>query len=255
MKTILFSIIFVILMIACSDELSNTSNLPPEGCVKGKVCKGDIFTQDLLHVPAAVSVDVLRLYLLNKQNIPAKSPLKNIVARVGGNRDFMQGVAWVMGVLKINPIFALSLSALESKWGMSQIATDKFNLWGWQAYDGSSYRSAKKFSSFTHGFSHVFSRIKHYYLREEGRYYKRCKPPKHFEKYVRKAGCSIKHCGASLAGMNCKYSSDNNWAKKIRTQMNHITEFVNKYCYSVNSFDPYRLPHRMMITNQVPRCG
>ena len=251
MKTILFSIIFI--LTACNDEASNTSTLPLEGCVKGKICKGDIYTQDLLHVPAEVSIAVLRLYLLNKKNIPAKSPLKNTVARVGGTEDVMKGLAFVMGVLKINPIFALSLSALESGWGMSKIARDKFNLWGWQAYDGSSNRSAKKFSSFTHGFSHVFGRIKYFYLREDGRYHKRCTPPKHFKKYVRKAGCSIKHCGASLAGMNCKYSSDNNWAKKIRIQMNIISDFVNKYCYAPKS--PFSPPYGLMITNQVPRCG
>ncbi|MDE3269405.1 MAG: glucosaminidase domain-containing protein, partial [Pseudomonadota bacterium] len=207
MKTILFSLFSLLLLVACGNDekVSDTAGLPLAGCVSGKICKGDIYTQDLLQIPFEVSIPVMRLYLVNKKNLSAKSPLKNTVAKTGGLNDVMHGLGFVMGVLKVNPIFALSLSALESGWGSSRIAREKYNLWGWQAYDGSSTRSAQKFSSFTHGFSHVFSRIKHFYLREGGRYYKQCTPPKRFQKYVRRAGCSDKHCGASLAGMNCKY--------------------------------------------------
>ena len=253
MRTILFSLV-LLLIIACSEEVSDPSSLPPETCVKGTVCKGDVFTKDLLSVPPEISIAVLRLYLLNKKSIPAKSPFKDTAAKVGGTEDVMQGLALVMGSLNVNPIFALALSALESGWGMSRIARSKFNLWGWQAYDGAAGRNAQKFSSFTHGFSHVFGRIKHFYLHEDGRYYKRCTPPKRFKKYVRRAGCSDKHCGASLAGMNCKYSSDNSWAKKIRIQMNNITNFVNEYCYYAKPFS-FSRSYGITLTNQVPPCG
>ena len=251
MKIILFSL--MLLITSCGEEVSDVSYVPlKERCRKGGLCGGDIYTHDLLMVPYGVSVPLLRAYLLNKKNLSHKSPFKNTVAKIGGTRDLMSGLAYVMSSLKVNPIFALALSAIESGWGTSGISKDKYNLWGWRAYDGSASKNAMKFSSYTHGFSYVFARIKYHYLREDGMYYKRCKPPKRFKRYVRKAGCSDKHCGASLAGMNCKYSSDNSWAKKIRIQMNDITKFIDSYC--LIPINPFGSPQGMLMT-QVPRCG
>ena len=201
---------------------------------------GNIYTEDLfiphdsLYKPVMnmVTTDALRDYLLQKENVSKTSPFRTIGDGKGDLQDLLHGIRLVKTGRSINPLFALSLSALESKWGMSRIAKNKYNLWGFNAADGREHR-ASKFESFTHGFNHVFRFIQVQYLHREGKYHKQCSPPKRFSRYVRRGGCPDKHCGASLAGMNCKYSSDPNWAKKIRTQMNHIAAFIKARCQAL----------------------
>ena len=226
------------LLYACGGQkydvsVSGAAKCPSKKC---EIKCGTIYTEDLLtKVPA--TDEVLRSYFLNKPNIPKKSPFVDTTSKVGGLDDLIRAMP-LMRVYGINPIFALALSIAESAWGRSYIATNKFNLWGWQAYDGKEH-NASKFKSYTHGFSYVFSRIKYLYLQKEGRYYKRCKPPEKFQRYVRRGGCTIKHCGASLAGMNCKYSHDPKWAHKVRLIMSDITKYVNEYRAKIISDNPF----------------
>lgn len=186
----------------------------------------DIYEEDLLTVHPMATIDALRDYLLEKKNLKKSSPFRKAGEGKGGMNDLLRGITLAKNAYGINPLFALSLSALESKWGMSHIARTKYNLWGWNAVDRQTGR-ATKFESFSQGFNHVFRFMKAWYLSPKGRNYKSCSPPERFGHYVRRGGCSDKDCGASLAGMNCKYSSDPEWALKIRSQMNHIARFIN----------------------------
>ena len=225
------SFLIVLVITACGlDQDQDTKNAPI--CLehgKGIPCDQDIYAEDLLTVHPAASIEALKDYLLSKKNLKKSSPFRKIAGGKGDLNDLLRGIAIAKNAYGINPLFALSLSALESKWGVSYIAKTKYNLWGWNAVDGAPGR-ATKFKSFSDGFNHVFKFIKAWYLRPNGRHHKSCSPPERFNRYVRRGGCSIKDCGASLAGMNCRYSSDPRWARKIRSQMNHIARFINKRC-------------------------
>ena len=216
---------------ACGTDDSKVSNAPT--CVfhgKGINDCGDIRTQDLMKVHPLATTDNLHDYLVNKKNLSKKSPFRTVNESGKGDiNDLLRGINLVKNAYGINPLFALALSALESKWGASHIAKTKYNLWGWNAADGRT-RDATTFKSYVDGFNRVFQDIKAWYLNPNGRFYKSCSPPEHFSRYVRRGGCSLQHCGASLAGMNCKYSSDPKWASKIRSMMNQMASFINSRC-------------------------
>ena len=197
-------------------------------CGSGMPC-GDIYSKDLLQANAT-TIDALRAYMVNKDlnRRYAKTPFKQEDNGQGDIDDLMRGLMIVKKLHGINPIFALALSIHESGWGTSQQATDKYNLWGWNAHDGKEYL-ATTFDSFTQGFNTVFKFIKRSYLSQDGRFYQACTALQKFTRFTRKGGCTIRDCGASLAGMNCMYASDNGWAREVREHMNNITAFINNH--------------------------
>lgn len=197
-------------------------------CGDGLPC-GDIYSKDLLQANAT-SIDALRDYMLNKDpgNRYAHTPFKQEDDGQGDLDDLMRGLMIVKQLHGINPIFALALSIHESGWGTSPQATNKHNLWGWNAADGKEHL-ATTFDSFAHGFNTVFKFIKRSYLSSDGRFYQACATLQKFPRFARKGGCTARDCGASLAGMNCMYSSDNGWAREVREHMNNITAFINNH--------------------------
>lgn len=93
----------------------------------------------------------------------------------------------------INGVFLAALAALESNSGKSQIAKDKNNLFGFQAYDTNPYGSAAKFESFSAGIDYVSNYLKKEYLSENGSYFR----------------------GKAIEDINQNYATDKNWHKKI----------------------------------------
>lgn len=93
----------------------------------------------------------------------------------------------------VNGVFLAALAALESNSGRSQIARDKNNLFGFQAYDSDPYNSAAKFDSFSSGIDYVSDYLKREYLSENGSYYK----------------------GRAIEDINQNYATDKTWHKKI----------------------------------------
>ena len=195
-------------------------------CGSGMPC-GDIYSEDLLQANAT-TIDALRAYMLDIDpgRRYADTPFKQEEGGQGDLDDLMRGLMIVKKLHGINPIFALALSIHESGWGTSKQGRNKHNLWGWNAHDGKEYL-ATTFDSFTQGFNTVFKFIKRSYLSRDGRFYQACSAMQKFTQFARKGGCNLKDCGASLAGMNCMYSSDNGWAREVRTHMNNITAFIN----------------------------
>lgn len=76
----------------------------------------------------------------------------------------------------INGVFLASLAIHESGWGTSSIALNKNNLFGYQAYDGSAYYSAKQFNSYAEGIDLLARVLIKYYLNSNGTRYlwRRC---------------------------------------------------------------------------------
>ena len=203
---------------------------------------GDIYQEDLLQADAT-TIDALREYLLNKKVGKgfADTPFKQENDGRGDIDDLLWGLELVKHLYGINPIFALALSIHESGWGTNSQGRYKHNLWGWNSgyctsanRCGDSFDKATGFGSYGNGFNTVFRKIRDNYLTERdpvagtGRYYHKCRD----RKRVRCVGNDVKEdraCGASLAGMNCSYAENDNWAKLMRGHMNDINAYIDNY--------------------------
>ena len=97
---------------------------------------------------------------------------------------------------KINALYLIAHSALESSWGRSQIAKDKNNFFGIAAYDTTPYDSAKSFDNVDKGILGAAKWIREHYY-DEGR----------------------THLGNKASGMNVLYASDPYWGEKIASIM------------------------------------
>ncbi len=94
--------------------------------------------------------------------------------------------------------YALTAIALhESGFGKSKIAKQKYNLFGFQAYDNSAYQSAKAFDSYEQGIFHVADYLKKNYLSVDGKYYN----------------------GTTLSAIGKNYATDPKWAQKVEAIM------------------------------------
>lgn len=67
---------------------------------------------------------------------------------------------------ELDPKYIIAHAALESSWGTSQIARDKYNFFGIAAYNHDPYNSAKSFSSFKEGIIQGAIWIKKNYIDE-----------------------------------------------------------------------------------------
>lgn len=102
----------------------------------------------------------------------------------------------------VNALFLTSLAIHESAYGSSKIAKDKNNLFGFAAYDGSPYSSARTFVTKEQGIDHVASYLSENYLTEGGKYYG----------------------GATVEGVGKRYATDPNWANAIRQIMGKLMQ-------------------------------
>lgn len=100
---------------------------------------------------------------------------------------------------KINALYLIAHSALESSWGRSQIAKDKNNFFGIAAYDTTPYDSAKSFDDVDKGILGAAKWIRENYI-DNGRTY----------------------LGNKSSGMNVLYASDPYWGEKIASIMMRI---------------------------------
>ncbi len=105
----------------------------------------------------------------------------------------------------INAFALASIAIHESAYGRSRIAKQKNNLFGFQAYDGSPYKSAKSFSSREQGIYHVADYLKRNYLTVGGKYYN----------------------GVTLQAVGKKYASDPQWATKVESIMRALSGAVD----------------------------
>lgn len=103
----------------------------------------------------------------------------------------------------VNGLFLASLAALESGYGTSNIAITKNNITGFQAYDNATHM-AKIFSSYSDCILHTAKHLSDNYLNEGGKYYNE----------------------PTLAGVNTKYSSSDEWGNKINNIMIKMIEKI-----------------------------
>ena len=108
----------------------------------------------------------------------------------------------------INGIFLASIAIHESGWGSSQIANDKKNLFGYGSYDSTPYESSFTFQDYNEGIETVAKSLVKYYLNPPGT-----------KIYDGETASALYYNGATLAGVNTRYASDQDWYKKVYSYM------------------------------------
>ncbi|MFA5867602.1 MAG: glucosaminidase domain-containing protein [Actinomycetota bacterium] len=128
------------------------------------------------------------------------------------------GSAWINAGARYNidPVYLMAHAILESGWGFSWISDNKYNLYGWGAYDRDPGGMAWAYSSYDAGINDIAANISAMYLTQTGEYYT--------------------PFGPTLRGMNVHYATSKTWADSIAEIMNEFAGGVSAYRYP----PPYR---------------
>ena len=111
----------------------------------------------------------------------------------------------------INGVFVAAVAIHESGWGTSKISKDKYNLFGYGAYDSSPYNSAYEFSNYSESIDLIARVFVKYYLN-----------PKGTAIYDGEQASGKYYNGATLTGVNKKYATDKNWANAVYKHMEYL---------------------------------
>ena len=111
----------------------------------------------------------------------------------------------------INGIFVAAVGIHESAWGTSKIAKEKYNLFGYGAYDSNPYNGAYSFSNYSECIDLIARVFVKYYLN-----------PKGTSIYGGETATGSYYNGPTLTGINTRYATDKNWANGVYTHMKYL---------------------------------
>ncbi len=117
----------------------------------------------------------------------------------------------------INGIFLASLGIHESAWGTSQIANDKKNLFGYGSYDSTPYQSSYEFEDYKDGIELVAKVMVKYYINPIGT-----------KIYDGEKALATYYNGPTIADVNKRYASDENWHEKVYSYMEMLYKRLEK---------------------------
>lgn len=115
----------------------------------------------------------------------------------------------------INGIFVAAIGIHESAWGTSKLATKKYNLFGYGAYDSNPYNGAYTFSNYSESIDLIARVLVKYYIN----------PPK-TKIYDEETASGKYYNGNTISSVNKKYASDTNWGNSIFKYMQYLYEKV-----------------------------
>lgn len=111
----------------------------------------------------------------------------------------------------INGIFVAAMGIHESGWGTSKLAKNKYNLFGYGAYDSNPYNGAYSFSSYSESIDLIARVLVKYYLNSIGTTI-----------YDGQVASGKYYNGSSLSAVNKKYATDKNWANAVYKHMQYL---------------------------------
>lgn len=111
----------------------------------------------------------------------------------------------------INGLFVASVGIHESGWGMSKLAQNKHNLFGYGAYDSNPYNGAYSFNDYSECIDLIARVFVKYYLNPVGT-----------KIYDGSTASGKYYSGSTLSAVNKKYASDTNWAKSVYKHMQYL---------------------------------
>ena len=130
------------------------------------------------------------------------------------NKIFEQNAEYFYYIEKeynINGVFVAAVGIHESNWGTSKIAQEKYNLFGYGAYDSNPYNSAYDFSDYSESIDLLARVFVKYYLN-----------PKGTSIYDGEVAKGTYYNGNTLAGVNKRYATDKNWANSVYKHMQYL---------------------------------
>ena len=117
----------------------------------------------------------------------------------------------------INGIFLASLAIHESAWGTSQISQDKKNLFGYGSYDETPYESSYEFEDYKDGIELVAKVMVKYYINPVGT-----------KIYDGEKAVATYYNGSTVADVNIRYASDEDWHTKVYSYMEMLYKRLEK---------------------------
>lgn len=111
----------------------------------------------------------------------------------------------------INGMFVAAIGIHESAWGTSKIAQNKYNLFGYGAYDSNPYNGAYTFSSYSESIDLLARVLVKYYLNPKGTII-----------FDGQEASGKYYNGSTFSGVNVKYATDKNWANSVYKHMQYL---------------------------------
>lgn len=115
----------------------------------------------------------------------------------------------------INGIFVAAIGIHESAWGTSKLAKNKYNLFGYGAYDSNPYNGAYSFSSYSESIDLIARVLVKYYINPAGT-----------KIYDGQVASGKYYNGSTISGVNKKYATDTNWANSVYKHMQYLYEKI-----------------------------
>lgn len=156
---------------------------------------------------------------LNKPSNFSLEEFKNILTDdKDKNKIFEQNAEYFYYIeeqYQINGIFVAAIGIHESAWGTSKIAKNKFNLFGYGAYDSNPYNGAYIFTSYSESIDLLARVLTKYYLNPSGT-----------KIYDGQVASGKYYSGNTLTAVNKKYATDKNWANSVYKHMKYLYEKI-----------------------------
>ena len=111
----------------------------------------------------------------------------------------------------INGMFVASIGIHESAWGTSKLAKNKYNLFGYGAYDSNPYNGAYSFSSYSESIDLIARVLVKYYLNPAGT-----------KIYDGQVASGKYYSGNTISAVNKRYATDNNWGNSVYKYMQYL---------------------------------
>lgn len=111
----------------------------------------------------------------------------------------------------INGMFVAAIGIHESAWGTSKIAKNKYNLFGYGAYDSNPYNGAYSFSDYSESIDLIARVLVKYYINPSGT-----------KIYDGQVASGKYYNGNTISGVNKKYATDPNWKNGVYKHMSYL---------------------------------
>lgn len=111
----------------------------------------------------------------------------------------------------INGLFVAAIGIHESAWGTSKLAKNKYNLFGYGAYDDNPYNGAYSFSSYSESIDLIARVLVKYYLNPAGT-----------KIYDGQVASGKYYSGSTISAVNKHYATDTNWGNAVYKYMEYL---------------------------------
>ena len=112
-------------------------------------------------------------------------------------------------------MFVAAIGIHESAWGTSRLAKNKYNLFGYGAYDSNPYNGAYSFSNYSESIDLIARVLVKYYLN-----------PPETKIYDGQVASGKYYSGNTIAAVNKKYATDTNWGNSVYKYMQYLYDKI-----------------------------